>query len=210
MERPRLSRMGLPVLAAAMSNWKFCALRAPIWMMSVYSATRSACCSESNSVMTARPVSLRALASSFKPFSPRPWNSYGDVRGLNAPPRRMVAPAAFTASAVVSNCFSLSTEHGPAMTWNFFPPMHVLADFDGGVRRVRLAADELVALLHRHDALDDLRELRDERFEDWCVQFVADGADDGARHAAHDVRAVAELADFLEDGGFLLSWRCRV
>ena len=31
--------------------------------------------SESNSVITARPVSLRALASSFKPFCPSPWNS---------------------------------------------------------------------------------------------------------------------------------------
>ena len=27
-----------------MSNWKFCELRAPIWMMSAYSATISACC----------------------------------------------------------------------------------------------------------------------------------------------------------------------
>ena len=34
------------------------------------------------------------------PSLPRPWNSYGDVRGLNAPPRRIVAPAAFTAAAV--------------------------------------------------------------------------------------------------------------
>ena len=38
------------------------------------------------------------------------------MRGLNAPPRRAVAPAALTARAVVSVCSSLSTEHGPAMT----------------------------------------------------------------------------------------------
>ena len=29
-----------------------------------------------------------------------PWNAYGDVRGLNAPPRRKRAPAALTATAV--------------------------------------------------------------------------------------------------------------
>ena len=33
--------------------------------------------------------------------------------------------------------------------------------------------------------------------------FVADGANDGACDAAHDVRFVAELADFLEHGGFV-------
>ena len=33
--------------------------------------------------------------------------------------------------------------------------------------------------------------------------FVANGADDGALDAAHDVRFVAELFDFLEDGGFV-------
>src|SRR2546426_620086 len=32
----------------------------------------------------------------------------------------MVAPAAFTALAVVSSCFSLSTEQGPAMICTFF------------------------------------------------------------------------------------------
>ena len=74
--------------------------------------------------MIANPVSRRALSSSFKPFKPSPWNSlYGDVRGLNAPPRKTVAPAAFTAVAVDSNCFSLSTEHGPDMICSFFPPI---------------------------------------------------------------------------------------
>ena len=34
--------------------------------------------------------------------------------------------------------------------------------------------------------------------------LVADRADDGAGDAAHDVRAVAELLDFLEDGGLFL------
>ena len=47
--------------------------------------------------------------------TPRPWKAYGLVRGLNAPPRRIVAPAAATASAVSNSCSRLSTEHGPAM-----------------------------------------------------------------------------------------------
>ena len=80
----------------------------------------------------------------------------------------------------------------------------VFANADGGVGRVRLAADELVALLNGHDAFDRARELRDQRFEVGVGEFVADGADDGARHAAHDVGDVAEFADFLEDGSLLL------
>ena len=47
----------------------------------------------------------------------------GDVRGLNAPPRRSVAPAAFTALAIETICSSLSTLHGPAITWKFPPPI---------------------------------------------------------------------------------------
>jgi hypothetical protein len=47
------------------------------------------------------------------------------VRGLNAPPRSTVAPASATASAVFINCCSLSTEHGPAITTSFFPPITV-------------------------------------------------------------------------------------
>ena len=35
-----------------------------------------------------RPVSSRASARISSPFGPSPWNAYGDVRGLNAPPRR--------------------------------------------------------------------------------------------------------------------------
>ena len=44
------------------------------------------------------------------------------MRGLNAPPRRSVAPAAFTAFAMAITCSSLSTLHGPAITWKFPAP----------------------------------------------------------------------------------------
>jgi hypothetical protein len=41
---------------------------------------------------------------------------YGLVRGLNAPPRIIRAPACATASAASAICASVSTEHGPAIT----------------------------------------------------------------------------------------------
>ena len=42
-----------------------------------------------------------------------------------------------------------------------------------------------------------------ERFEVLMRAFVANRADDRALDAAHDVRFVAELFDFLEHGGFV-------
>src|SRR3954447_23374059 len=54
--------------------------------------------------------------------SPRPRKLYGEVRGLNAPPRSIVAPAALTASAVSSVCPRDSTVHGPAISANASPP----------------------------------------------------------------------------------------
>ena len=71
--------------------------RAPTWTMSAYSATRSTWAGSITSVTTGRPVRSRASASSRRPSRPRPWNEYGLVRGLNAPPRRTRAPAAATA-----------------------------------------------------------------------------------------------------------------
>ena len=45
------------------------------------------------------------------------------MRGLNAPPRSIFAPAFATPSAACMICFSDSTEHGPAMTMNSSPPI---------------------------------------------------------------------------------------
>lgn len=44
------------------------------------------------------------------------WNEYGLVLGLEAPPRRPSAPAAFTARAVAEIWAAFSTAQGPAMT----------------------------------------------------------------------------------------------
>ncbi len=83
--------------------------------MSAYSATMSTWFGSITSVITGRPVRSRASARKRSPWTPRPWKAYGLVRGLNAPPRRIVAPAAATASAVSNSCSRLSTEHGPAI-----------------------------------------------------------------------------------------------
>ena len=77
----------------------------------------------------------------------------------------------------------------------------LVLDFDGGIGRVRLATDELESFLYGVDAFD-LRP-RGECIEGLVGAFIADGADDGAGHAAHDVRAVTELADFVQHGRFL-------
>jgi hypothetical protein len=37
---------------------------------------------------------LARLGEDLRPFSPSPWKAYGEVRGLYAPPRSIVAPAA--------------------------------------------------------------------------------------------------------------------
>jgi len=70
-----------------------------------------------------RPVSSLASYNSLSPSSPSPWKSPGDVLGLKAPPRIMLAPAFFIFSATSIICSLFSTEHGPAMTTIFFPPI---------------------------------------------------------------------------------------
>jgi hypothetical protein len=42
---------------------------------------------------------------------------------LNAPPRKIFAPAFRTAAAAARTCFSVSAEQGPAMTITSSPPM---------------------------------------------------------------------------------------
>src|SRR5262245_12687992 len=78
------------------------------------------------SLTTASPCASAARRSSFRPSSPSPWNAYGEVRGLYAPPRSTVAPAAATARAIVNTCSSPSTEHGPAMIASCGPPIATL------------------------------------------------------------------------------------
>ena len=88
------------------------------------------------------------------------------------------------------------------MTWIFFGAHDHAAGVDGGVLRVRLAADELVAFLDRRDRLD----LRPgvEHIEVAVRVLVADRTDHRAGDAVHDMGPVAEFFNFLDDGVFLL------
>ena len=93
-------------------------LRAPIWITSACSATSGAWAASSSSVTTGSPVSARASDRISSPGGPRPLNANGDVRGLNAPPRSMHAPAAATVRATRSVWSRDSTVHGPAISAN--------------------------------------------------------------------------------------------
>ena len=75
-----------------------------------------------SSVATGSPVRSRASARYFNPSSPNPWKAYGEVRGLNAPPRRNVAPEEATRSPSITIMSRPSTEQGPAIRARAFPP----------------------------------------------------------------------------------------
>jgi hypothetical protein len=74
------------------------------------------------SLTTARPCSSAASRIQRRASSPCPWNEYGDVRGLKAPPRRTRAPEGCTDRATTPICSRLSTEQGPAITTTSGPP----------------------------------------------------------------------------------------
>src|SRR3954447_25653705 len=98
-------------------------LRAPIWTTSACAAIASACWESRNSVTTGSPVSARASARISSASRPSPLNANGEVRGLNAPPRSIDAPASRTTRATSSVCSRDSTVHGPAIRQNVsFPP----------------------------------------------------------------------------------------
>src|SRR5882762_5890602 len=192
VDMPRLSSTGLPAAPTLRSSEKFCTLRAPIWRMSACSATTSTLSGSMTSVMIGSPVSRRASARSFRPSSSRPWNAYGEVRGLKAPPRRTVAPAAFTRAATCRICSRDSTEHGPAI--------HDLGTADGDVAdahdavgAAHLAARELEGLQDRRDRLHALQRLQ--RPQALLAAVVADGADDRAQLPADGVRPVPHGRD---------------
>src|SRR3954452_2256080 len=98
-------------------------LRAPICTTSACSAIARAWGVPRNSVTTGSPVSARASARISRPGTPSPLNANGDVRGLNAPPRSIDAPPAFTIRATSSVCSRVYTVHWAAIRQNVaFPP----------------------------------------------------------------------------------------
>ncbi len=97
--------------------------RAPTWNMSQYFSISSIWLTSITSDTSLRSCWLAAARSIRKPSSPSPWKLYGELRGLNAPPRRILAPAFFTAAAAALTCSSVSAEQGPAITMTSSPPM---------------------------------------------------------------------------------------
>ena len=98
-------------------------LRVPTCSMSAYEATRSTSWASTTSVTTGSPVCARTSARIRRPSSPSPWNAYGEVRGLYAPPRSSVAPAAWAICAASSVCSGVSTAQGPAIRVNVSGPI---------------------------------------------------------------------------------------
>ena len=115
-DAPRFSSTALSERPTSASSVKFCMLRAPIWITSAASTTASTSRASISSVTIGRPVSSRASLRMSSPSWPSPWNAYGEERGLNAPPRSIVAPASRTARAASIVCSRYSTEHGPAIS----------------------------------------------------------------------------------------------
>ncbi len=124
--KPRLSSTGLPAAPTACSSGKFCMLRVPTCSMSAYRQTTSTSVWSTTSVTTGIPVWARTSARIRSPARPSPWNAYGDVRGLYAPPRSSVAPAALAISAAARVCSAVSTAHGPAISVNVSGPIGTL------------------------------------------------------------------------------------
>src|SRR6185436_14709791 len=116
-------------------------LRAPTWKMSQYFSMSAIWLTSITSEITFRLCASAARRSICSPCSPRPWNAYGELRGLKAPPRRIFAPARLTAAALACTCSSVSAEQGPAITITSSPPIRTsstLTTVSSGLK-VRLA-----------------------------------------------------------------------
>src|SRR5216684_794912 len=72
-DMPRLRRTGFLARPARLRSEKFCMLRAPIWMTSAYSSTRSRDSLSIASVTMPKPWVARTFERILSPSSPRPW-----------------------------------------------------------------------------------------------------------------------------------------
>ncbi len=122
-----------------------------------------------------------ASRSSRSPSSPSPWKLYGELRGLNAPPRKIFAPARRTAAAVARTCCSVSAEHGPAMTIDLVAADADVADRDDRGLRLERAAGQLVRLGDAHHLVHAVQHLDQPR--------VGPSLPDGAEHRARSRRS---------------------
>src|SRR5712691_5394537 len=91
--------------------------------MSALRATSSTCRVSMTSVTTGRVLAARADSRKPSASAPSPLKEYGDVLGLNAPPRSITAPRLLTRLATLTIISTLSTEQGPAITVIAAPPI---------------------------------------------------------------------------------------
>ena len=159
-----------------------------------------------SSVTIGSPVSSRASRRISSASTPSPWKVYGEVRGLNAPPRSIVAPAAATARAVSSVCSRYSTVHGPGDEAEGRVADPPAVDLDHGRVGRELARDELVGLEDRQHLLDARIALERQRREQLAL---ADRADHGRLAPARDARVDAGLLEPRDDVLGLLGRRAR-
>ncbi len=197
IERPRLSRTGLPVFAAAMSNWKVLGVaRADLENIAIFGDEFGVGFRKQfgNHV---QPSFTTGFGQKFQPLFAEALEFVGRSARLEsaaAQDRRAGFRHGMSGGHQLNFIFNRAR---PGHDLKFFAADDLFTNFDGGSDFVSFAADEFVFLLHGHDALD-LRP-RAEDFEGCVRAFVADRADDRAFDAAHDVRAVAELFDLLKD-----------
>ena len=202
---PRLSSTGLPHSPTACSSPKLAMLRVPICSMSACSATTSTSRASTISVTTGSPVTSRTSARISRPFTPRPWKAYGEVRGLNAPPRSSVGAGGLGHLGRLERLLGrLDRARTGDQGERVRADRHLVAgraDVDRGPLGVVLQADQLERVGDPVDVLDAGHAAQVEAVEGLDV---ADQADDRAHDAAADERLSARLLDPLGHVGDLL------
>jgi hypothetical protein len=97
-------------------------LRAPTWKQSMYSQHRLNLRDLHHLGDDQQPILIGGLAHDLQAFQPMPWKLYGELRGLNAPPRKTARRPLPPACALSRIWSRLSTEHGPDMNTISSPP----------------------------------------------------------------------------------------
>ena len=130
-----------------------------------------------------------------------PWKAYGLVRGLKAPPRSRLAPAACTAPAMVSIRSALSTAQGPAIIARWPPPIFTPAT---STTLGSGCASRLASLYGGSTGITSATPGMAWSGAGCSCDFVADHADDRAVRAAAQVGPHAVRFDALDDVADLL------
>ena len=143
-----------------------------------------------------RPVSSRASTRISSASSPSPWNAYGEVRGLNAPPRSIVTPCGGDGARGLEGLLARLDAARPGDEAEVAVADPAPAGLDHGRIGRELARDELVRLEDRQHLLDAGVALERQRREQLAL---ADGADHGRLAAGSDERAAAGLLEARDD-----------